>query len=210
MISEALAEKTRAWIRSAAILPSKATPDQRRLPPLGKPVLLSMRAAIQPKPSVRMSSRFRAGRHANLQLSCKSWEDALRSPAFVWMDYFLKIKAREDGHETPFSRMRSASGRTPGSAASSISPARSLQRPCPLAGKLSSVFAPLRRGTRSQIEQHAAKSGRRLPPWWISVWNQALYMADSLGRSVAELTGWQSCFYGVEIAGARGAAQQPR
>jgi hypothetical protein len=197
-ISEALAEKTRAWIKSAAILPSKAAPDPTTLA-AARQTRTAFDARRDPTETFgRYEFAFRAGRHANLRLSCKSWEDALRSPTFVWMDYFLKIRAREDGHETPFSRTLGIWAH--GWLSRIIDkPGAVVATAMPTGRQIVERVRAAAAGTRSQIEQLAAKSGRRLPPWWISVWSQALYMADSLGRSVAELTGWQNCFTELKL-----------
>lgn len=125
-----------------------------------------------------------------LTLSCKDWEQALRSPASYWMKHALGIEnTTPDPAQSHYQlalgnwvhRWLSLAGHAgkPGA-----------WKTFPRDGEwLHSVDAAAG-GTRRQVEAAYRTAGMTLPEWWIALWEQALGMARGFAAELEQIQGW--------------------
>ena len=62
--------------------------------------------------------------------------------------------------------------------------------PFPTAAEFATAVRAAANDTRAQIEAVVTSTGRELPAWWFSVWNQAAYASGKLAGIVGEVEGW--------------------
>ena len=139
------------------------------------------RAAGQPFGEYEFA--LRTPPHPPLRLAAKRWEDALASPAEVWLGAVLGVAARGGDDETPWA-LAQGNWVHDWLRAIGAGPAHTFV-PLP-----SPAEVPARvRAAASAFRQRVAgvlTAGRRpLPDWWASTWEQALGIALPLAESVA-------------------------
>ena len=122
-----------------------------------------------------------------LRLAAKRWEDALASPAEVWLGAVLGVAASGGDDETPWA-LAQGNWAHDWLRAIGAGPAQTfVPLPAPAEG-------PARvRAAASAFRQRVAgvltACRRPLPDWWASAWEQALGIALPLAESVAAVAG---------------------
>lgn len=136
-----------------------------------------------------------------LKLSCKEWEEALASPAIVWMRRVLGIRPRD-----PL-RLDSLSARALGTlahrwlAGAPEATGASFAPLPPLEDWLKSIESSAAQH-RGWMEHLARRAGRALPLWWISMWREAREISLRLARSthaMAHKRNWHTLAAEVSI-----------
>jgi hypothetical protein len=116
------------------------------------------------------------------RLTATDWENALKTPAFVWMKHRLGVEPRDESDETPWNL---AIGhwvhRWLGPMAGNTHAFSPLPRPA-------EALAMVRARARAFWEGVAGilrTRDRALPDWWLSTWQQALDFAERLAQQMA-------------------------
>jgi len=178
----ALRVQTARWLQSA---------EEPRLP---NPTVLPTRRAFEKRRDVsqpfgEFEFALREAPALPLSLAATDWEKALQNPAITWMRLLLGVAAREDSAEgDPWNLaignwthrwLRAICGSAPANAFLPIPP------PAEILARVRGAAATFRDDTRALL----AKCGRELPDWWLSGWEQALYIATSLARKIEPIDG---------------------
>ena len=121
-----------------------------------------------------------------IRLTATEWENALKSPALVWMQSLLGVGPGESVDETPWSL---ATGQWVHQwlAAISDAPERGAFAPLPGPAELHDRVLARAQASRDQAVSILAHCGRTCPDWWLSVWEEALRLARLLAGLVAEV-----------------------
>ena len=123
-----------------------------------------------------------------LRLTATQWESAFASPALVWMNRLLGVAGRDAGDETPWSL---ATGQWVHHWLHAISgsPEPGAFAPLPASPELHARVRHRAETFRDRVLAVLEKSGRAMPDWWLSTWQQALHLAEQLAQRVAEVEG---------------------
>ena len=116
------------------------------------------------------------------------WENALRTPALVWMKIFLGVEPdgeSDDGWSRSIGQwvhswLAHAAAAFRGNQFVEL-PSVDLVR--------TRLFEAARR-FHAEMEQLCQACGHRLPDWWKSSWSNALYLADCLAANLSGLEDW--------------------
>ncbi len=123
-----------------------------------------------------------------LRLAAKRWEDALASPAEVWLSAALGVAASGGNEETPWALaqgnwvhdwLRALAG----------SAAPQTFTPLPSPGQSQARIRAAAIAFRDRVTAVLATQRRPLPEWWASAWDQASDIATTLAGSVCSVTG---------------------
>ena len=157
----------------AAVQPTRRAYDVRRAPgqPFGE---YEFALTKPPQPPLR--------------LAAKRWEDALASPAEVWLDAMLGVSSESGDGETPWALaqgnwvhdwLRALAGNAEPQTFA----------PLPAPNEISARVRAAATAFRERITATLATKRRTLPDWWASAWEQALGIATALAQSVARVEG---------------------
>lgn len=116
-------------------------------------------------------------------LSATDWERLIKAPALIWLKKFLGVEAPDD----EFANWNMAIGQWVHDWLSHIakSDGALVQRP-----RAKDVRDRVQRAARDFRAEVAAMLGRPLPDWWISTWNQAAFIADTLAETITTTESW--------------------
>jgi len=178
-----LEEQTRAWLKdwspvdaqkvdSISVGRTRYAFDQRRQLRAANEYEFALRNPVEREISLRVTQ----------------WEQALRWPAIVWMEIFLKVEPGDDNGEAWavatgqwVHRWLAASVRN-GDGASFV--------PVSRADEIREGIRNEARQFRERVAALCAERKKNLPDWWRSGWGNALYIADCLAAKVSDLRDW--------------------
>src|SRR5881409_1538111 len=151
-------------------------------------------ARRQLRPAGEYEFALRSPSDEEKSLRVTQWEQALRSPAIVWMEIFLGVTP-DDGDSDAWA------------VATGQWVHRWLADSVGNGGDRKFVDVNRAEQIRERISKHArelrervaalcANRSKRLPDWWRSGWSNALYIADCLAAKVCDLHDWSAM--GVE------------
>ncbi len=123
-----------------------------------------------------------------LRLSATQWENALTSPALVWMNVLLGVGPGESSDETPWS-LATGQWTHHWLAAISSAPERGAFAELPAHAEIRRRVLHRARGFRDQVAAVLKLHQRTLPDWWQSAWEQAWRLTAQFADRVAEVTG---------------------
>jgi hypothetical protein len=116
-------------------------------------------------------------------LSATDWERVIKAPALVWLKKYLGVDAAED----EFTNWNMATGQWVHAWLSHIakSDGEFVERPRPedVRGRVQKAAQKFRADVQALL-------GRPLPDWWISAWNQAAFIADTLAETITTTESW--------------------
>lgn len=123
-----------------------------------------------------------------LRLAAGAWESALSAPAIVWLDAVLGVGAESLDEETPWAL---AQGNWAHNWLRALAGPAAPQEFAPLPGpaELQARVRAAAHGFRERVAWSFLQPSRSLPEWWISVWQQALGIANSLAEGLADAPG---------------------
>ena len=118
--------------------------------------------------------------NGEVALRVTEWEQALRSPALIWMKVFLGVEGGDENGDT----WRVATGQwVHGWLADAANAANFVE--ISRAGDIRARIVDLAREFRTKVQDLCAASNKSLPDWWVSGWSNALYIADCLAAKLA-------------------------
>jgi hypothetical protein len=174
----ALEQQTSTWLARHAQLPAKSSePDVAQ-------TAIAYRARNTPEVQFgEYEFALREPLPRDITLSATDWEQVIKAPALVWLKKFLGVEAAED----EFTNWNMAIGQWVHAWLSHIA-------------KSDGAFVerPQAEDVRSRVRNAALRFrvdvqgllGRALPDWWISAWNQAAFIADTLAETITTTDGW--------------------
>ena len=168
----ALEAQTREWLRDWSPL------DAQKIDSVS---LGRTRYAYDARRQLRAASEYefalRNPPERAISLRVTDWEQALRSPAMVWMGIFLGVKADDNGNgwapatgQWVHRWLAEAVGGSGTNAFVAI----------PSPNEVRARILERARDFRAEVEALCAACAQPLPDWWSSGWSNALYIADSL------------------------------
>ena len=180
----ALRHETARWLAASGLWNTPA-PDLAPVQPTRR-AYDARRSAGQPFGEYEFA--LRAPPQPPLRLAAKRWEDALSSPAEVWLDAMLGVAAGGGDDETPWAL---AQGNWVHDWLRTLTGSAPPQTFVPLVApaELPTIVRAAASAFRERVTAVLATQRRSLPDWWVSSWDQALGVALPLAESVAHVTG---------------------
>ena len=178
-----LEEQTRSWLKDWSPVDAQKVDSIS----VGR-TQYAFDARRQLRPAGEYEFALRSPPDDQISLRVTQWEQALRSPAIIWMKVFLGVEADGDGgdawalatgqwvHCWLAESVRGVDGRK----------FVHVNR----ADKLRERIWTEAREFRERIAALCARRDRLLPDWWRSGWSNALYIADCLAAKVSDLHDW--------------------
>ncbi len=118
-----------------------------------------------------------------LTLSATDCERIIKAPALVWLKKFLGVEAREDD----LASWNLAIGQWVHDWLRQVAPSDGEFIPRPSAQDVRVRVQNAARQFRADVQ---TLRGRALPDWWISAWNQAALIADTLAETITTTEAW--------------------
>jgi len=178
-----LRDETRSWLDSASFARQHEYEQT--------PGILQTRVAYSARRDTAKSGEYdfalRERPNEIKPLSVSDTEALLKSPALVWMDRYLGVAGAEDStyvwnatvgkwtHEWLASIVGRTENFTPFPTATDIAPR---------------ILAAAER-KRAEVRELCRQAGKVVPDWWDSGWENALCLAQTLGRIVGAIEGWK-------------------
>ncbi|MEP6821185.1 MAG: PD-(D/E)XK nuclease family protein [Chthoniobacterales bacterium] len=118
-----------------------------------------------------------------LTLSATDCERIIKAPALVWLKKFLGVEARED----ELANWNLAIGQWVHDWLRHVAPSDGDFVPRPSARDVRARVQKAAQKFRAEVH---ALLGRALPDWWVSAWNQAAFIADTLAETITTTEEW--------------------
>ena len=176
-----LRDATRRWLDAAALPPHAASAET--------PGILQTRVAYAARrhagPSGEYDFALRDAPNEIKPLSVSDVETMLKAPALVWMKRYIGVEGEED---STYAWNATVGKWTHDWLASAIGK-----------GEDFAAFSPplIQEGVRAAAERKRAEvqllcrqTGKNVPDWWESAWENALCLALTLGRILGTAEGW--------------------
>ena len=178
-----LREETRRWLDIANLSPADLQ--------LETPGILQTRAAYLARrtsePANEYDFALRAAPAEIEPLSVSDTEALLKSPALIWMERFLGVEGAED----PTYVWNATIGKwTHEWLAAVFGPAGTFVA-LPRGDEFADRILVAANRKRAQVRELCRLAGRTIPDWWDSGWENALCLAQILGRLVGGIEGWK-------------------
>ena len=123
-----------------------------------------------------------------LRLAAKRWEDALASPAEVWLRAVLGVAGESGDEETPWALAQGNWVHDWLRALAGIATPQTFA-PLPAPPELHDRVRTAATTFRERVTAALTAQRRALPDWWVSAWEQAFGIAAALAESVARVQG---------------------
>jgi PD-(D/E)XK nuclease superfamily protein len=179
----ALRDQTRRWLDAAKLAP----PNEQSKTPGIVQTRVAYLARRMPEPSNEYDFALRTVPHEIKPLSVSDTEALLKSPALIWMERFLGVEGAEDAtyswnatigkwtHEW----LAAVFGRTEAFVI------------LPGGDECAAGISAAAERKRAEVRELCRLAGRTIPDWWDSGWENALCLAQTLGRIVGAIEGWK-------------------
>jgi hypothetical protein len=145
-------------------------------------------ARRQLRPAGEFEFALRTPPDQEISLSVTQWEQALRSPAIIWMKVFLGAEPDEGANDAwPLATGQWVHGWLANSVRNNE------DREFVSVNRANAIRERIRTQAREFRERVATlcfDHGKVLPDWWRSGWSNALYIADCLAAKLSDLGDW--------------------
>ncbi len=178
----ALRDQTRRWLDAAEF----ARPnDQSETPGIRqtRAAYLSRRAS---EPSNEYDFALRNPPSEIEPLSVSDTEALLKSPALIWMERFLGVEGEEDATYV----WNATIGKWTHAWLAAVF-GRDAFAPLPGADECAARIAAAAERKRAEVQELCRLTGRTIPDWWDSGWENAVCLAQTLGRLVSAIEDWR-------------------
>jgi hypothetical protein len=119
-------------------------------------------------------------------MSVSDAEALLKTPALVWLRRYLGVEGEDD----PTYAWNATTGKWAHSWLASIG-TRGEFHALPARGEINERIVAAAKCTRAEVHRLCHASGKTVPDWWESGWENALCVAQTLGRILGTIEGWQ-------------------
>jgi PD-(D/E)XK nuclease superfamily protein len=178
-----LADQTRQWLRDWSPVDAQKVDSIS----VGR-TRYAFDARRQLRPAGEYEFALRSPPEEGKSLRVTQWEQALRSPAIVWMKIFLGVEPDDDNSDA----WALATGQWVHRwLADSIRDGGDLKFvDVSRADEIRARISQQARDFHKRIDALCENRGKLLPNWWRSGWSNALYTADCLAAKVSDLHDW--------------------
>jgi hypothetical protein len=179
----ALREQTRRWLDAVHLTPPN---EQSETPGIHqtRAAYLSRRT---PGPSNEYDFALRTAPDEIKPLSVSDTEALLKSPALIWMERFLGVEGAEDStyvwNATIGKWTHAWLAEALGNGATFAA--------LPDAEECAARISRAAERKRAEVRELCRLAGRTIPDWWDSGWENALCLAQTLGRIASAIEGWK-------------------
>jgi hypothetical protein len=179
----ALREETRRWLDGSR----SASPDRQTETPGILQTRVAYLARRAPESSNEYDFALRSPPEEIEPLSVSDTEALLKSPALIWMERFLGVEGAED----PTYVWNATIGKwTHDWLAAALGPAETFVALPDGDAIVQAILARADR-KRTEVRELCRLAGRTIPDWWESGWDNALCLAQTLGRLVGAIEDWK-------------------
>jgi hypothetical protein len=182
-IMRALRTETRRWLDAAGFDAAGLEADTPGIAQT-RAAYLARRAA---EPSNEYDFALRNPPNDIRPLSVSNTEALLKSPALVWMKRYLGVEGAED---STYVWNATVGKWTHDWLASVIGRTQNFTARPPQDEIAPRILAAAER-TRAEVRARCREAGQNIPDWWDSSWENALCLAQTLGRIVGTIEGWR-------------------
>lgn len=179
----ALRDQTRGWVDPAALAP----PDEQLETPgvtQTRTAYLSRRAS---EPANEYDFALRTAPGEIKPLSVSDTEALLKSPALIWMERFLGVEGEEDSTYV----WNATIGKWTHAWLAAMFGKSGTFVALPGGDEGAARILAAAERKRAEVHDLCRRAGRTIPDWWESGWENALCLAQTLGRLVGEIDGWK-------------------
>jgi PD-(D/E)XK nuclease superfamily protein len=178
-----LREQTRRWLDNADLV----SPNERS----ETPGILQTRAAYLARrisePANEYDFALRAAPNEIRPLSVSDTEALLKSPALIWMERFLGVEGADD----PTYVWNATIGKWTHDWLAAVFGLDETFVALPGENDFADRILAAAERKRAEVRDLCRLAGRTIPDWWDSGWQNALCLAQTLGRLVGEIEGWK-------------------
>ena len=179
----ALRDQTRRWLDAAKVAP----PNEQSKTPGILQTRVAYLARRTPQSSNEYDFALRTAPEEIKPLSVSDTEALLKSPALIWMERFLGVEGAEDATyvwnatigKWTHAWLAAAFGQSEAFAA------------LPSGDECAARISAAAERKRAEVRELCRLAGRTIPDWWESGWENALCLAQTLGRIVGAIEGWK-------------------
>jgi hypothetical protein len=179
----ALRDQTRRWFEAANLV----RPNEQSETPGVLQTRIAYLARRTPEPSNEYDFALRSAPDEIKPLSVSDTEALLKSPALVWMERFLGVAGAED----PTYVWNATIGKWTHEWLAAVFGLTETFVALPDAEIFAARISAAAERKRAEVRELCRRAGRTIPDWWESGWENALCLAQSLGRIVGAIDGWK-------------------
>lgn len=180
---QALEKQTSAWLQDWAPI------DAQKIDSIG---LGRTRYAYDARRQTRAAGEYefalRTPPDRPISLRVTEWEQALRSPAIVWMKRFLGVEDDEENGNIWAASSGQWIHRWLAESVGSAETNRFAKIPEP--AEIRTRLLESARRTHAEVQSICETRTKALPDWWRSGWENAAYLADILAEKLSGLSDW--------------------
>jgi hypothetical protein len=179
----ALRHQTRRWLDAASLAP----PNEQSETPGVRQTRVAYLARRAPEPSNEYDFALRTVPNEIKPLSVSDTEALLKSPALIWMERFLGVEGAEDATYV----WNATIGKWTHAWLAAVFGRSETFVALPGGEECAARILAAAERKRAEVRELCRLAGRTIPDWWDSGWENALCLAQALGRIVAGIEGWQ-------------------
>jgi PD-(D/E)XK nuclease superfamily protein len=179
---QALRDQTRRWLDGAGFMPAD---DRSEAPGIRqtRTAYLSRRAS---EASNEYDFALRTAPDEIQPLSVSDTEALLKSPALIWMERFLGVEGTEDATYV----WNATIGKWTHAWLADVFGQSETFVALPDAEECAARISAAAERKRAEVRDLCRRAGRTIPDWWESGWENALCLAQTLGRIVGAIEDW--------------------
>ena len=179
----ALRDQTRRWLDAASL----AQPNHQSETPGSR----QTRTAYLSRRSLEASNEYdfalRIAPNEIKPLSVSDTEALLKSPALIWMERFLGVEGAEDATYA----WNATIGKWTHDWLAAVFGRSDAFVALPDGDQCAARISAAAERKRAEVRELCRRAGRTIPDWWDSGWENALCLAQTLGRIVGAIEGWK-------------------
>lgn len=179
----ALRDQTRIWLDAGKL----AAPNEQSKTPGIVQTRVAYLARRMPDPSNEYDFALRTVPDEIKPLSVSDTEALLKSPALIWMERFLGVEGTEDATYV----WNATIGKWTHDWLAAVFGQREAFVALPSGEECAARISAAAERKRAEVRELCRLAGRTIPDWWDSGWENALCLAQTLGRIVASIDGWK-------------------
>jgi hypothetical protein len=178
-----LRDETRRWLDAASL----ASPNEQSETPGILQTRVAYLARRAPERSNEYDFALRTAPGEIKPLSVSDTEALLKSPALVWMERYLGVEGAEDATYV----WNATIGKWTHAWLAGVFGGIEVFAALPGADECAARILEAAERTRAEVRELCRLAGRTIPDWWDSGWENALCLAQTLGRLVSAIEGWK-------------------
>lgn len=179
----ALRDQTRSWLDAANL----AAPNDESDTPAILQTRVAYLARRLPEPSNEYDFALRTPPDEIKPLSVSDTEALLKSPALIWMERFLGVEGTEDATYV----WNATIGKWTHAWLAALFGRSETFAALPSGDECAARIAAAAERKRAEVRELCRLAGRTIPDWWDSGWENAVCLAQTLGRIVAAVDDWK-------------------